>query len=722
MGWDDDDEVNKLAKDQFSFDLHEFLIFQDWSPISFTRIYNTDIHDVVKQYIEYSHNYERTFTEREAIRVLQNYYEHTTKIIYSLFDRCGGTVASTDDDVEVDVDVDADDAVAVPIPASCNEEEVDDDVDDDVEVDVDVDVDADDADDAVAVPIPASCNEEDPDDDVVEAVVVTQTATPDTSDLISSGNQYLVAFTEAMITMAKKNRSKGGRRTKNPPSKIPQNIQDQATMIIRKEFSGFQASDSIHSSRILKSVITAAWSSIHTQIDQSDTETDAALLKKVVVNICAELRAIFPKRAMFYLMSSLAKKQKRHFVWQATMALSVVSNQLSMTPHELLLKYKTFRLLRKTSTRRHLSRFVHRSFSIHYVDNCKSNEFLQIDSAVKHIVTNVFMMDMEFDTNQTVFFSSSKRSSTRDDQKYKYSVSHDSDSDSDSDSGSESDSSMNSLEEKKNLTRKSSEGRHVPTCFLSYLDCCFHHLHCGMVIFRTIFNQPLKKQEAAAVKKRNKKKKKNKVVVARQVDELALSFLLEVIQEFSGRQGYLQMLHNLLSLFPDKSQMELRHETLLSLFNGDRVKFGNAVRAAVSCNNTVDVVVASFNKLAKMKPRIVDRKNRNTTCMDEFFIAGGSVHDRFLHNFVKQKRIRPEVYMKSSAYPNYNDSITSLNSIKPKSRNKRKHILSSSTDTAELEIPVNSKYPRLEDCSLPDMPSLSSQFKSSCLAGTNTGT
>ena len=720
MGWDDDDEVNKLAKDQLSHDLHEFLIFQDWSPISFTRICNTDIHDVVKQYIEYSRNYERTCTERDAISELQKYHEHTTKIIYSLLDRCGGTVASTDDDVDVDVDVDEDDAVAVPIPASCNEEEVDDDVDDDVEVDVDVDVDvdADDADDAVAVPIPASCNEEDPDDDVVEAVVVTQTATPDTSDLISSGNQYLVAFTEAMITMAKKNRSKGGRRTKNPPSKIPQNIQDQATMIIRKEFSGFQASDSIHSSRILKSVITAAWSSIHTQIDQSDTETDAALLKKVVVNICAELRAIFPKRAMFYLMSSLAKKQKRHFVWQATMALSVVSNQLSMTPHELLLKYKTFRLLRKTSTRRHLSRFVHRSFSIHYVDNCKSNEFLQIDSAVKHIVTNVFMMDMEFDTNQTVFFSSSKRSSTRDDQKYKYSVSHDSDSD--SDSGSESDSSMNSLEEKKNLTRKSSEGRHVPTCFLSYLDCCFHHLHCGMVIFRTIFNQPLKKQEAAAVKKRNKKK--NKVVVARQVDELALSFLLEVIQEFSGRQGYLQMLHNLLSLFPDKSQMELRHETLLSLFNGDRVKFGNAVRAAASCNNTVDVVVASFNKLAKMKPRIVDRKNRNTTSMDEFFIAGGSVHDRFLHNFVKQKRIRPEVYMKSSAYPNYNDSITSLNSIKPKSRNKRKLILSSSTDTAELEIPVNSKYPRLEDCSLPDMPSLSSQFKSSCLAGTNTGT
>ena len=306
----------------------------------------------------------------------------------------------------------------------------------------------------------------------------------------------------------------------------------------------------------MKSVIAAAWSSINTQIDQSDTESDAALLKKVVVNICSELRAIFPKRAMFYLMSSLAKKQKRHFVWQATMALSVVSNQLSMTPHELLLQYKTFRLFRKSSKRRHSSRVVCRSFSIHYVDGCTSKSS-QIYSAVRYIVTNVFMMDMEFDTKQTVFFSSSKRSSTRDDQKYKYSVGHDSDSDSDS----ESDSSMDSLEEKKKLTRKSSEGRHVPTCFLSYLDRCFHHLHCGMVIFRTIFNRPLKNQEAAAVKKRNKKNKKNKVVVARQVDELALSFLLEVIQEFSGRQGYLQMLHNLLCVFPDQSKMKIRHET-----------------------------------------------------------------------------------------------------------------------------------------------------------------
>ena len=82
------------------------------------------------------------------------------------------------------------------------------------------------------------------------------------------------------------------------------------------------------------------------------------------------------------------------------------------------------------------------------------------------------------------------------------------------------------------------------------------------------------------------------------------------------------------------------------------------------------------------------------------------------------------VYERSSAYPNYNDSTTSLNSIKPSSRNKRKHILPSSTDTTELEIPVNlasEKYPRLVDCSLPDMPSLSSQFKSSCLGGTNTG-
>ena len=207
--------------------------YQHWSPISFTRICTDSHSDVIKQYIEYSHQYERTCTERGAIRTLQKYHEHTTKIIYSLIDRCGGTVASTDDDMDVDVDVDEDDAVAVPIPASGIEE--------------------------------------DPDDDVVEAVVITQTETPDTSDLISSGNQYLVAFTEAMINMAKKNRSKGGRRTKNPPSEIPQYIQDQATIIIRKEFSEFQASDSIHSTRILKSVITAAWSSINTQIDQSDT-------------------------------------------------------------------------------------------------------------------------------------------------------------------------------------------------------------------------------------------------------------------------------------------------------------------------------------------------------------------------------------------------------------------------------------------------------------------
>ena len=315
MGWDDNDEagsdpaeshpvnkrVNKYAKPLLPHDLYHFLQWQDLSPISFARIY-TDRHSyVIKQYMKYSRQYERTCTFRPAIKALEKYHKLTTKIIYSLIQCCGGIVASTDDDTVVDVD--EDDAVAV----------------------------------AVAVPIPASGIEEDPDDDVVEAVVVTQSETPNTSDLISSGNQYLVAFTEAMIDMAKKNRSKGGRRTKNPPSEIPQYIQDQATIIIRKEFSKFQASDSIHSTRILKSVISAAWSSINTQIDQSNTESHAALLKKVVVNICAELRAIFPKRAMFYLMSSLAKKQKRHFVWQATMALSVVSNQLSMTPHQLLL-------------------------------------------------------------------------------------------------------------------------------------------------------------------------------------------------------------------------------------------------------------------------------------------------------------------------------------------------------------------------------------------------
>ena len=361
MGWEDDDEagsdpaesdpvnkrVNKYAKPLLPHDLYHFLQWQDLSPISFARIY-TDRHSyVIKQYMKYSRQYERTCTFRPAIKALEKYHKLTTKIIYSLIQCCGGIVASTDDDT--DVDVDEDDAVAV------------------------------------AVPIPASGIEEDPDDDVVEAVVVTQSETPDMSDLISSGNQYLVAFTEAMIDMAKKNRSKGGRRTKNPPSEIPQYIQDQATIIIRKEFSKFQASDSIHSTRILKSVISAAWSSINTQIDQSNTESDAALLKKVVVNICAELRAIFPKRAMFYLMSSLAKKQKQHFVWQATMALSVVSNQLSMTPHQLLLQYKTFWLFRKTSKRRHLSRLVSRSFSIHYVDNGSSNEFSQIYSAVKYI-------------------------------------------------------------------------------------------------------------------------------------------------------------------------------------------------------------------------------------------------------------------------------------------------------------------------------------------------
>ena len=174
MGWDDDDEagsdpaesdpvnkkVNKLAKAHLSHDLYYFLQYQDWSPISFTRICNDRHSDVIKQYMKYSHQCERTCTERGAIRALQKDHEHITKIIYSLIECCGSTVVSTDDDVDVDVD----------------------------------------ADDAVAVPIPASGIEEDP----VEAVVVTQSETPDTSDLISSGNQYLVAFTEAMINMAKK--------------------------------------------------------------------------------------------------------------------------------------------------------------------------------------------------------------------------------------------------------------------------------------------------------------------------------------------------------------------------------------------------------------------------------------------------------------------------------------------------------------------------------------
>ena len=120
MGFNDDDEagsdpaesdpvnkrVNKYAKPLLPHDLYHFLQWQDLSPISFARIYNDRHSYVIKQYVKYSRQFELTCTFNAAISALEKYHKLTTKIIYSLIECCGGTVASTDDDTDVDEDED----------------------------------------------------------------------------------------------------------------------------------------------------------------------------------------------------------------------------------------------------------------------------------------------------------------------------------------------------------------------------------------------------------------------------------------------------------------------------------------------------------------------------------------------------------------------------------------------------------------------------------------
>ena len=106
--------------------------------------------------------------------------------------------------------------------------------------------------------------------------------------------------------------------------------------------------------------------------------------QSAVDSIVQSIKAVFPQRAMFNLMSRWARRLPKHFQRDAVNVLVVLSHQLDCPLHDLLLKARTWVVKPKTTKTLRLSKQKH---NIAYEKNDDS-----IENYVHHLHTSVAVL------------------------------------------------------------------------------------------------------------------------------------------------------------------------------------------------------------------------------------------------------------------------------------------------------------------------------------------
>merc|ERR1712238_168412 len=116
-----------------------------------------------------------------------------------------------------------------------------------------------------------------------------------------------------------------------------------------------------------------------------DGITNQQQYQSAVDSIVQSIKAVFPQRAMFNLMSRWARRLPKHFQRDAVNVLVVLSHQLDCPLHDLLLKARTWVVLKPETEK--IPRLRKQKHNIAYVNNDDS-----IENYVHHLHTSVAVL------------------------------------------------------------------------------------------------------------------------------------------------------------------------------------------------------------------------------------------------------------------------------------------------------------------------------------------
>ena len=218
----------------------------------------------------------------------------------------------------------------------------------------------------------------------VKALSTVGTSPQASASVIAEGDTFgglsselLTTYADEMLKLAMENQSKKSRQRVLPPKEIPDEINLMLEQLIQKEYPLFDSNKDERSAKIMSDVIRTAWKTANDSLRGLNLTLDSSnerlniILRKICLKVCHQVQSVFPKRATFQLMCSLAKRRKKHFVDEALRALLVMSNQVGVPLVEFLRQGRTLAVRPHNPRSNGIARPGSRSFTFDYEENHK---------------------------------------------------------------------------------------------------------------------------------------------------------------------------------------------------------------------------------------------------------------------------------------------------------------------------------------------------------------
>ena len=484
-------------------------------------------------------------------------------------------------------------------------------------------------------------------------------------------SELLTIYADEMLKLAMENQSKKSQQRVLPPKEIPDEINLMLEQLIQKEYPLFDSNKDERSAKIMSDVIKTTWTTandslrrLHRTLDDSSEEQVKLILRKICLKVCRQVQSVFPKRATFQLMCSLAKRKKKHFVNEALRALLVMSNQVGVPLVEFLRQGRTLAV--RSHNPRGSARPGSRKFTFDYLENQ-----VHFNSFVSRMAASIYLMTDELSSNSEYYFSVSGRSCTHKTKEYNIAMANCSFSERCLGNVTETTSpkSVSFDVEMMKYQAKPMQGTHLPHTFVHTLWEYFRHLDYGVVLFRTIFKSFLTKVNYDY----------------KDIDARAFNMMIEVSSELWQRQAFVLMLHQLASLFPTMEAIKSNSHNIKDLFD-NRDTFVNLLAQKYHSLDVPDIIVASYQCISQKIGYKIDTRSRHTSIADNYSIVCGAVHAKWLF-FKRQILILDQVKSKSSAYRSRAKTATKTAKQPPTKKLKLSASTSNSNQSWE-DIPV----------------------------------
>ena len=121
---------------------------------------------------------------------------------------------------------------------------------------------------------------------------------------------------------------------------LPTQIKKAAIDCVREQCPNFHTVPNASSKGVVQSIYKAA--QLISESTSKDGIANQQQYQSAVEPIVQSIKAVFPQRAMFNLMSRWARRLPKHFQRDAVNVLVVLSHQLDCPLHDLLLKARTW--------------------------------------------------------------------------------------------------------------------------------------------------------------------------------------------------------------------------------------------------------------------------------------------------------------------------------------------------------------------------------------------